>query len=261
VRRPEKSSGGYTLLEILLVLALMVIIASLAAVNLRGGAKQRRLKTAADQIRTMWAQTRNQAIKTGRVQVFHYAPQSRQYFTITQQSLDDPALLAGGSLAMNGQAAPGLGAGGFGAGGFGAGGGGAGAGGRAIGPSSMSSSLEQSIGTPMKRRQLPEDVRFLGAEVRIDQRSSFQLNEAVDPAILANDPFAFSSSAVEEMPQQWGIPIYFYPDGTSSSAELMLVNDRQQVVSVFLRGLTGAARVGMVGGQSSGLGMGMGTTR
>jgi type II secretion system protein H len=237
---------GYTLMEVLLVLALMVIIASLAALNLRGAAKQRRLKTAANQIRAAWAQARNDAIKTGRVHVFHYAPQSRQFFTMAHTTLDDPALLAGGILAGGAQA-----------GAFGNNLAGTGAAGVGMGGMNAMPGMNNVPGAPgaasmttmsLERKELPEDVRFLGAEVRIDQRSSFQLSETTDPAVLLNDPMIFGMTARGETPpaDQWGIPIYFYPDGTTSSAELMLFNDRQQTVSVYLRGLTGLGRVGRV---------------
>lgn len=233
---------GYTLLEVLLVLALMVVIASLAAVNLRGGAKQRRLKTAANQIRTAWAQARNDAIKTGRVHVFHYAPQSRQFFTMAQTTLDDPALLAGGVLTG------GMSAGGMQSGTLGNQMPGAGAGGIGMSPVAGAPGSESMTTMRLQRKELPKDVRFLGADVRIDQRSAFQLSESADPAMLVNDPLVFGMTALDEEPppDQWGIPIYFYPDGTTSSAELTLFNDRQQSVSVFLRGLTGIGRVGPV---------------
>jgi hypothetical protein len=47
-----------------------------------------------------------------------------------------------------------------------------------------------------------------------------------------------------DMPLNWGMPIYFYPDGTSSSAQLVLWNDRQQLIRVHLRGITGTSQVG-----------------
>jgi len=41
-------------------------------------------------------------------------------------------------------------------------------------------------------------------------------------------------------------PVYFHPDGTTSSARVVLVNDRGMHVEVRLRGLTGAVSVGDV---------------
>ena len=40
--------------------------------------------------------------------------------------------------------------------------------------------------------------------------------------------------------------VYFYPDGTTSSARVTLANDRSMFVDVRLRGLTGIAVVGDV---------------
>ena len=42
----------------------------------------------------------------------------------------------------------------------------------------------------------------------------------------------------------WGMPIFFFPDGTTSTATLTVANDRQQAIEITLRGLTGLARVG-----------------
>jgi hypothetical protein len=47
-------------------------------------------------------------------------------------------------------------------------------------------------------------------------------------------------------PDEWGMPIYFFPDGTSSTAQLMLMNEQNQAIRVYLRGLTGLVRLGSV---------------
>ncbi len=214
--------GGFTLLELLLVLALMVTLLTLVGANLRGGFRQQRLLKSGDQMRTAWAKARVQAIKTGRVQVFHHAPDSTQYFTTAQQSFDDPSGLSAfpGSDPSTSM-------------GFG-------------NPAEMNNLDEMGM-TPVRPLELPRDIRFVGAEVKIDQRSAFQLSEAVDPATLISDSFAFADRNPDTgQAPRWGTPIYFFPDGTSSSARLVLTNSDGQTVSVYLRGLTGVSQVGPV---------------
>jgi prepilin-type N-terminal cleavage/methylation domain-containing protein len=64
--------NAFTLLEMLLVLAIIVAIAALAAPSLRGIIQSARLRAAADTVRTEWTRAHVKAMKTGRIQVFRY---------------------------------------------------------------------------------------------------------------------------------------------------------------------------------------------
>jgi len=63
-----------------------------------------------------------------------------------------------------------------------------------------------------------------------------------------------SSQAMEfgnEDPSQsrdetWSTPVLFFPDGTSTTAELTLTNQYGATVMISLRGLTGGSRLGEV---------------
>jgi prepilin-type N-terminal cleavage/methylation domain-containing protein len=63
---------GFTLLEMLLVLAILVAIAALSAPAMRGMIQSARLRAAADTVRTEWTRAHVKAMKTGRIQVFRY---------------------------------------------------------------------------------------------------------------------------------------------------------------------------------------------
>ena len=63
---------GFTLLEMLLVLAIIVAIAALAAPAMRGLIQSARLRAAADTVRTEWTRAHVKAMKTGRIQVYRY---------------------------------------------------------------------------------------------------------------------------------------------------------------------------------------------
>ena len=75
-------------------------------------------------------------------------------------------------------------------------------------------------------RQLPEGVMFAGGQVETTGRSV----------------------VIEQALQHTGTaqPILFYPDGTTSSAEIVLMNEQQRAIVVQLRGLTGATDVSEV---------------
>ncbi len=75
-----------------------------------------------------------------------------------------------------------------------------------------------------KEHSLPEGIRFAGGEVLWDTRAEmYSINS---PAFLSSD-------------QGWSSPIFFYPDGTTSTARLVLENERGRRIDISLRGLTG----------------------
>lgn len=78
---------------------------------------------------------------------------------------------------------------------------------------------------------LPEGVLFVGGDAQADSR-----------ALTIEDAMFGSAS----MNGQWGPPILFYPDGSSSDAYIIVANDMQEAVRIDLRGLTGQAKVGEI---------------
>ena len=70
---------GFTLLEILLVLTILVAVMALAAPALSGALENQRLRSAADQVRTEWTRAHVKAMKTGRIQVFRYEVGGRAF--------------------------------------------------------------------------------------------------------------------------------------------------------------------------------------
>jgi prepilin-type N-terminal cleavage/methylation domain-containing protein len=230
-RRDVPQSGslprGFTLLEVLLVLALMVAVTALASTNLRSSFRQQRLRKAAQQVRTEWTRARVEAIKTGRVQVFHHALQYDRYLVVSQQSVDDvPVELLQGSQGYGSNLSS-----------------------TATSRTSLGRSAPSGLGLAadnldLRQRQLPDGVVFLAADVQIDQRSVVQLRQSADPKIITQQMMGLRSETSQ--PEQWGMPIYFFPDGTSSTAQVMLMNDFDEAVRIYLRGLTGLVRVGNV---------------
>lgn len=87
-RRTTRTSGtagaprrrrAFSLLELMLVLALMVVIGALAYPALRGPFETQKLRKAGELVRAEWARARLRAMRTGRVHVFRYAPSATQY--------------------------------------------------------------------------------------------------------------------------------------------------------------------------------------
>jgi prepilin-type N-terminal cleavage/methylation domain-containing protein len=74
-----RSRRGYTLIEMLLVLALLVVIASMAAPALNGVMQRAKLTSAGDSVRVDLTRAHVKAMKTGRIQVFRYELGGRMY--------------------------------------------------------------------------------------------------------------------------------------------------------------------------------------
>lgn len=88
IPRPRR---GYTLLEILLVLAIIVVAAAAVAPSFRRMARNTNLKAAAGEVRAELTRAHVLAMKSGRVQVFQYELGGRK-FKIEPWIGDDEAL-------------------------------------------------------------------------------------------------------------------------------------------------------------------------
>jgi len=93
------------------------------------------------------------------------------------------------------------------------------------------SGAEGAAGGETRQRRLPEGIRFMVGETALDSRAQATLAQPTAPADEA---------------AAWAMPIYFYPDGITSTATLRLVNEYGFTIEVSLRGLTGIATVGPV---------------
>ncbi|MEX2142846.1 MAG: prepilin-type N-terminal cleavage/methylation domain-containing protein [Pirellulales bacterium] len=165
---------GYTLFEILLVMAILVAVGAIAAPIFQKSFEVERLRKGGDTLRTAWAKARVQAMSTGQTHVFQFEYASNQFV---------------------------------------------------VGPWETGAEQTEAAATGtvgQRTGQLPTGIVFYAAEKLADARAS-----AVD------------EGGAEAAPQ-----IFFYPDGTTSTAQVMLANKHDRFVKVFLRGLTGVPRVG-----------------
>ena len=180
---------GLTLLEILLVLALLVIIGAVAAPAIGRFVQTQRLRDSANLIRGEWSRARVQAMKSGRIHVFRYEPAGRQYVVDYWMAADDQ-LEAGDDREV----------------------------------------VTPEIDSPWDAEKLPEGIRFLLGQT--EEGAEQRLDVAEAPAETG-----INSGA------GWSPPILFYSDGTTSDADIVLVNKRNTAIRISLRGLTGIGTV------------------
>ena len=211
INKRRTTCQGITLLELILVMALMVVIASLAMPAMRGVFRRQMLRKAGEQIRVEWAKARNAAMRTGRIMVFEYQVgagtyQIRPWARQTDLVEGDLSTLGtrpgsvGSALPSNGANPP------------------------SVAPQ-PGMPLTSSAGGYLRQGRLPDGIAFVGANVAGDARLQATLPEAA-AALATAAP-----------------PVVFYPDGTCSKAQVLLQNDTQRVVIVQTRSLTGSSRL------------------
>lgn len=185
---------AFTLLELMLVLAVLVVVTALTIPALSGPLDNHRLRRAGDQVRAAWAKARAEAMRTGRTHVFRFAPGTGN-FTVEPWYSGDDYLESDELTTLTGA------------------------------ENFNTASLAGE--TSSKPETLPENVRFVGSETTLDLRA--QLLAAADP----------EQASVDQLTP----PIFFYANGSTSTARILLVNLQERYVTLTLRGLTGVAQV------------------
>ncbi len=205
-RRP-----GFTLLELTLVLALVVILSAIIMPRMTGSAASRRLGLAADQVRATWTKARNRAMLNGDTQQFLYRPGSRSFVVVaepTNQVTDmvyqqATSLLASSTTLEN---------------------------------ENQSTANATTEGFRVER--LPFDVTFIDAG---------SLGGNASLGAMAASTTSVTPQISSASGQSSGIAMLsFYPDGTTSTSTVWLANEDEEVIPVWLRGLTGIATVGEI---------------
>jgi prepilin-type N-terminal cleavage/methylation domain-containing protein len=204
MNRPLRHRRAFTLLELLIVLALLVAIAAIATPAVVYFSHTQQLRHSGELIRAAWARARVQAMKSGRVHVFRYEPDGSHY-SIDYWMADDDALEAGDDSALR-EAQP---------------------------DAADLTAPDPELTFDDSSASLADGVRFFVGQTLADARSA-----QVEAEIAASEPATANASQ-----SPWSPPVLFYSDGTTSPAEIVLVNRRNHAVRISLRGLTGVVHV------------------
>lgn len=217
--RPLRSLRGMTLVEILVVLALLVVIGGLVVPVFTGSFASVRLRRAGDQVVTGWSRARSEAIESGQPYQFRFTPESGKFIIepwtgllgeeglASQNSSSSSASSASASTSSTTTNA-------------------------SSSSTATKSSSESSEGTSTASTNgaLPEEIVFKNGELAVED---YQSGER-------------SVGSLQDAGESESIPILFFPDGTASGASVLLTNGKKQFVRVTLRGLTGVGRASEV---------------
>lgn len=207
VYRPPSSCNrrsAFTMLEVMLVLAVIAAISALVWPSLQRPFATQRLRRAAEQVRMHLIKTRTRAITTG--ETFSFTCQRDKPLYRIECRTNNEAALQTVTVASSG---------------------GSQSGGTLAAYAAPSNNHSAII--PPVDEMLPDGINFAGDDVSLDARSG---------QIAAQD---LVSGSVDI---SWSQPILFYPDGTASSARVALVGDRGRAIVVEIRGVTGGAKIG-----------------
>lgn len=184
-----------TLIEVLLVLAVLVMLAAMTWPAMDRPMADQRLRKAADKVRTAWARARIGAMSTGQTFLFRCTFDSDEYTVESQVGPESVAFITSSTEGRFNETA---------------------------------SDSTEPLST--KTRKLPEDVRFVDGQVAFDTRATILTSAASQTSTDSAGPCLD--------------PILFFPDGTTSTATLILENKYQRRIELSLRGLTGVITVG-----------------
>ncbi|MCA9191676.1 MAG: prepilin-type N-terminal cleavage/methylation domain-containing protein [Planctomycetales bacterium] len=195
---------AFTLLELILVLAIIGLIGSIAVPALLDSYERQKVQSSADMIRISWEETRLQAMRTGQTQVFECVPGERDFSIRSLQQQSDYLNAGAGAELMT-------------------------ASGMIV--ETQSNGMLSTQGTlpgqsAEDTEKLEESISFVSCIVAGDMRAY----------TTAQKTGTLSTNTSSQ-------PVYFYPDGSTSTAEVRIQNTRGDVRSIQLRGLTGQARV------------------
>ncbi len=205
----KRRRQGLSLLELLMVLAILVMVGALAAPAFRRPMENYRLRKAADSIRVAFTRARIRAMKSGQTYMFRYQMSGNTY-RMDQWTASSAYLEAGMEVGLDQNT-----------------------------PQQLATADQQVITDPNQenrevdvfmgvQEELPEGVRFAGSDIEFDVRGAM-IQEELNPTMMSGA-------------STWSPPILFYPDGTTSDAEVFLTNRNGIFVMVDLRGLTGIAQ-------------------
>jgi prepilin-type N-terminal cleavage/methylation domain-containing protein len=203
--RRRRLYRGMTLIELLLVLALLVMIGSMVVPVFTGSFSSVRLRRAADQVLTRWSAARARAIETGEVMQFSFTPDTGTYVIepwagiLPEEMTSATSATRASTRAVSTTATPLPGDG---------------------GATATTDSADNAD------KALPDQIVFYRGDIAVEDAMTGE--RRVDSMQASSD----SQSTA----------ILFFPDGTTSEASVVLNNDRRQYVRLTLRSLTGVGR-------------------
>jgi Tfp pilus assembly protein FimT len=203
------SRTAVTLFELLLVLAILVAILGIAIPTFESMVGSRRLGQSIDKLRNEIMEGRVTAMRTGQAQVIRMTLQGKVYsLSPWLGGNEQQDASAGATILQSGQAVKTV---------------------AVAGGGSATEGLATSDG-----KELYEGVTFSAVETVVDSRNSLAIQQAGGTAPTTGSSQGDGSGLSS--------PILLYPDGSCTTAQILLVDDKGRRMAIQLRGVTGQLR-------------------
>ena len=201
-----RSRQGFTLLELMLVLAILALMAGLAIPTLDSMITSRRLIQSIERLQNELLEARVTAMKTGQAQVFRATIQGSGYSITPWLSGNESQDASAGATVMT-------------------------QGGVIQTERTNSGQVATSgVDTSGSGKNLDTDVLFMGVETLVDARNALELQKAGE--VVPTGGATTTAGSIST-------PLLLYPDGSTTTAQIILADTRGRRMAIQLRGVTG----------------------
>ena len=246
---PRRSSAGrgFTLLELIVVVVILSLVATMAWPSMRKMFVKGEIEDAAKQVRDSLVRARLKAIETGTTQVFRFQAGTGRFEVVGKAAADgrdDSTVVVSDETGLGDPSAD---------------------------PSALGDPMSDPLQPQPTGETLGHKIRFAGQDLDDRTMARFSASEDANPLesglsaptdqdfsesglggnpLLTADPLTgldpVSSPGGMSGEEEWSVPIVFYPNGRTSNARIRLTDQGEYYVDVSLRGLTGGARISKI---------------
>ncbi|MFM2217799.1 MAG: hypothetical protein RL240_2117 [Planctomycetota bacterium] len=203
--------SGFTLFELILVLIILVTLAAIAFPTLEAMVSSRRLQQSAERLQNELLEARVEAMKTGQAQVFRATINGNTYTIEPWLSGNEDSDASAGATVMSASGVV------------------------ETERTSTGQVALTSISADGDAKQLDNDVQFMGIETLVDARNALEIQKSGETVPMAGVGTAVSGGISS--------PLLVYPDGSSTTAQIILADSRGRRMAIQLRGVTGRSSI------------------
>ena len=203
--------SGFTLFELILVLIILVTLAAIAFPTLEAMVSSRRLQQSAERLQNELLEARVEAMKTGQAQVFRATINGNTYTIEPWLSGNEDSDASAGATVMSASGVV------------------------ETERTSTGQVALSSISADGDAKQLDNDVQFMGIETLVDARNALEIQKSGETVPMAGVGTAVSGGISS--------PLLVYPDGSSTTAQIILAGSRGRRMAIQLRGVTGRSSI------------------
>jgi prepilin-type N-terminal cleavage/methylation domain-containing protein len=203
--------SGFTLFELILVLIILVTLAAIAFPTLEAMVSSRRLQQSAERLQNELLEARVEAMKTGQAQVFRATINGNTYTIEPWLGGNEDSDASAGATVMSASGVV------------------------ETQRTSTGQVALSSISADGDAKQLDNDVQFMGIETLVDARNALEIQKSGETVPMAGVGTAVSGGISS--------PLLVYPDGSSTTAQIILADSRGRRMAIQLRGVTGRSSI------------------